>query len=705
MAILENIRKRTTVLILVIALALFAFIISGIFTADNFGGGKVGSSVAEVNGEDISVDAFRSKMDIATRNNAGNISSMQMVNNVYDQEVRNAILSQQFDDLGINIEEDQIMNYIKNIPGYAQSPQFLNENGIFDEGKFRDFILDMKDRNDGSYQLWLQDEKNIIQSNKEQTYYNLIKAGVGATLKEGELDYKLANDKMDLRYVRIPFSSIADSSIAVSKSEIEGYISSHQEDFKQEKSRDIQFVYFEEKPSAADEAAAKSAVVNLMSDRPEYNESTKQTDTIIGFENTADVTDFLDRYSDIKFDTIFKAKTELPALFADSLMSLKVGETYGPYRDGNYFKISKMVARKKDGFVKASHILVAFEGAQRANPEVTRTKEEAEARAKELLRDSKKSGADFAELAKTNSDGGSAPQGGDLGFFRKERMVPAFSDFAFGNRIGTIGMVETEFGYHVIKVDDKQDLVQIGHLARLIEASEETMNTLFTDATKFEMATQSGDNNFPDVAKEGNYTVRTYKARVLDENIPGLGAQRSLVQWIFNEDTDLGDIKRFNVNNGYAIAQLTAVYREGTMSVEDASPIVLPLIRKERKAAQIIAANQGKTLEEIASAPNLSIANATSMTVKSPTIPGAGNEPVVVGTAYAMNEGDTSGLIEGETGIFMINVTKKEPAAQLDNYSTYANTLTTTSTSRVTSAVYNALKEASDIEDNRATFY
>jgi len=705
MAILENIRKRTTVLILVIALALFAFIISGIFTADNFGGGKVGSSVAEVNGEDISVDAFRSKMDIATRNNAGNISSMQMVNNVYDQEVRNAILSQQFDDLGINIEEDQIMNYIKNIPGYAQSPQFLNENGIFDEGKFRDFILDMKDRNDGSYQLWLQDEKNIIQSNKEQTYYNLIKAGVGATLKEGELDYKLANDKMDLRYVRIPFSSIADSSIAVSKSEIESYISSHQDDFKQEKSRDIQFVYFEEKPSAADEAAAKSAVVNLMSDRPEYNESTKQTDTIIGFENTADATDFLDRYSDIKFDTIFKAKTELPALFADSLMSLKVGETYGPYRDGDYFKISKMVARKKEGFVKASHILVAFEGAQRANPEVTRTKEEAEARAKELLRDSKKSGADFAELAKTNSDGGSAPQGGDLGFFRKERMVPAFSDFAFGNRIGTIGMVETEFGYHVIKVDDKQDLVQIGHLARLIEASEETMNTLFTDATKFEMATQSGDNNFPDIAKEGNYTVRTYKARVLDENIPGLGAQRSLVQWIFNEDTDLGDIKRFNVNNGYAIAQLTAVYREGTMSVEDASPIVLPLIRKERKAAQIIAANQGKTLEEIASAPNLSIANATSMTVKSPTIPGAGNEPVVVGTAYAMNEGDTSGLIEGETGIFMINVTKKEPAAQLDNYSTYANTLTTTSTSRVTSAVYNALKEASDIEDNRATFY
>jgi peptidyl-prolyl cis-trans isomerase D len=705
MAILENIRKRTTVLILVIALALFAFIVSGIFTADNFGGGKIGSSVAEVNGEDISVDVFRRKMDIATRNNANNTSSMQLVNNVFDQEVRSAILSQQFDDLGINIEEDQIMNYIKNIPGYAQSPQFQDENGFFDEGKFRDFILDMKERNDGSYQLWLQDEKNIIQSNKEQTYYNLIKAGVGATLKEGELDYKLANDKIDLRYVRIPFSSIPDSSIAVSKGEIESYIKAHEEDFKQEKSRDIQFVYFEEKASAADETAAKEELVKLMDNRAEYNESTKQTDTILGFRNTSNIGEFLDRYSDIKFDTIFKSRGELPVQFADTLLNLKVGETYGPYRDGNYFKISKMVARKAEGSVKASHILVAYEGAQRANPEVKRTKEEAEERAKELLRDSKKAGADFAELAKANSDGGSAPTGGDLGFFRREKMVPAFSDFAFANKIGNIGMVETEFGFHVIKVDDKQDLVQIGHLARLIEASEETINTLFTDATKFEMATTSGEKNFPDLAKDENYTVRNYKARELDENIPGLGTQRGLVQWIFNDDTELGDIKRFNVNNGYAIAQLTAIYREGTMSVEDASARVLPLIRKERKADQIIAQYQGKSMEDIASDSNVTISNATALTVKSPTIPGAGSEPVVVGTAYAMNEGETSGLIEGQSGVFMINVTRKEEAAQLDNYSTYANTLTTTSTSLVTTAVYNALKEASEIEDNRATFY
>lgn len=706
MAILENIRKRTTILILVIALALFAFIVSGIFTADNFGGGKVGSSVAEVNGQEISVDAFRQKIEAASRNGASNASSMQLVNSVYDQEVRKAILAQQFEDLGIDIEEDQIMNYIKNIPGYAQSPQFQSEDGIFDENKFRDFIVDMKARKDGSYALWLQDEKNIIHSSKEQTYFNLIKAGVGATLKEGELDYRLANDKMDLSYVRVPFSSIADSTIAVNKSEIASYINAHKEDFKQDESRDIQFVYFEEKPSATDESNTEAGLVKLLRDSQKLNEQTNVIDSIQGFKNTTDIAAFLDHNSDIKFDTIFKAKNEIPGVFTDSILALQIGDTYGPYRDGSYFKISKMIAKKADGSVKASHILVAYEGAQRANPDVKRTKEEAELRAKQLLRDAKKFGADFAELAKENSDGGSGPQGGDLGFFRREKMVPKFSDFAFGNKIGAIGLVETDFGFHVIKVDDKQDIYQVAHLARQIEASEETINTLFTDATKFEMATTEGDKSFVDIAKESTYTVRPVnKIKALDENLPGLSTQRSIVQWAFNEETDLGDVRRFNVDNGYAIVQLTANYVEGLMSVEDASASVLPKIRKERKAAQIIGKYKGMSKEDLATNAGVSVANATALTVKSPTIPGAGNEPAVVGAAFAMNEGKTSDLIEGETGIYIITVTKKEEGAKLENYSTYANTLKRANEAKVNTAVYNALKEASEIEDNRATFY
>ena len=706
MAILESIRKQTTILILIIGLALFAFVISGVFTAGGLSGGKAGSSIAEINGEELSIDDFRNQVDIASQNSGPNISTMQTVNQVWDQEVRNTIMDQQLEHLGINIEQDQIMNYVGTIPGYAQNPQFQNENGVFDENKFRSFIADLKVNNPAQYQFWLQNEASIIQSAKQQAYFNLIKAGVGATLKEGELEYRLATDKMDIKYVRVPFTSIADSSVSVSKSEIRSYIDEHKDDFKQDAARDIQFVYFEEKPSTEDEKAVEDAITELMKERVEYNETSDTNDTIAGFKETTDMASFLDRSSDIKFDTIYKEKNQLPTKFADTLMALQVGEIFGPYRDGNMFKVTKMMDKKANGSVKASHILIAYKGAERADPKVTRTKEEAEVEAKRLLTEARKKDAQFVELARDNSDGPSAPNGGDLGYFQEGRMVPAFNDFAFQNPVGTIGMVETDFGFHIIKVDDKRDIVQVADLAREIEPSEKTIDGLFTEATQFEMESISSDESFSKLAKDKKFVIRPVnKLNATDENLPGLSSQRNIVQWAFMDDTDVGDIKRFDLNNGYAVVQLTKKYDAGLMSVEDASATVLPKIRKQRKAAQIISANKGKSIEEIAKDNNVSASTASALTVKSPTLPGSGSEPAVVGAAFAMKQGDTSELIEGNTGIFKITVTKKTDAPKLDNYTTYATSLKSAREGEVNTAVYNALKDNSEIEDNRAVFY
>ncbi|WP_300024791.1 peptidylprolyl isomerase [uncultured Maribacter sp.] len=705
MAVLENIRKRTTVLILIIGLALFAFVISGVFTSSNFGSEKVGSSVAEINGEDISIDEFRQEVEVASKRVGPTTSSMQVVNQVWENKVRKTILGEQFEDLGIGIEQDQIVDFLRTT-GYAQNPQFQDQNGQFDANMFRQTVADWKVNNPAQYEAWMQTEAEIVQLAKEQTYFNMVKAGVGATLKEGELDYKLANEKMDIKYVRVPYTSIPDSTINVTKSEIADYVSKHKEEYKQDPARDLQYVYFQEKPSEADQKAIKDEITKLLDDTVEYNSQTDRNDTIRGFRNTKDVAAFLDRYSDTKFDTIYKAKKNLPSSVADTLMSLNIGEIYGPYKDGDSYKISKMIARKPNGSVKASHILLAYTGATRANPAVTRTKEEAEAKAKELLREAKKSGVVFAELARDNSDGPSAPNGGDLGYFQRGVMVPKFNDFAFNNNEGSIGLVETDFGFHVIKIDDKEDVVQIATVSREIVPSEETINTLFTNATKFEMEATEDESAFSTIAKKDEYVVRPVnKIKALDKNLPGLPNQRNIVQWAFNADTEVGDVKRFNINNGYAVVQLTGSYAEGVMSAEDASVLVLPIIRKERKAAQIIAANKGKDMSAIAADNSVSISNASALTVKSPTIPGAGSEPVVVGTAYGMAAGETSGLIQGNTGVFKIEIVKKTEAPKLDNYSVYANALKTGAASRANTAVYNALKDGSEIEDKRATFY
>lgn len=706
MAILENIRKRTTILILIIGLALFAFVISGVFTGNDLGGGKVGSAVAEVNGKSMSIDDFRAEVENASKRYGPNLSPTQLVNTVYDQEIRKAILRQQFENLGIEVESDQIVEFVQT-SRYSQIPDFLDENGIFNEEVFRSAISDWKVNNPVRYDDWLLIEKTIIQSAKEQIYFNLIKGGTTATLIDGEFDYTMTNDKVDIRYVRIPYTKVPDSTIVVSKKEIEDYVKEYPNDYKQEEARDIRFVYFEEKASAKDEKIKKDELIALLDDSMEYIEETDTTDTISGFRNTPDMGAFLDRHSDTKFDTLYKAKRDLPSVVADTLLTLNVGEIHGPYRDGGFFKVSKIVDTKINGTVKASHILIAYEGAERAAQEIKRTKKDAEALARKLLGEAKNEDAQFTVLARDNSDGPSAPRGGDLGYFQEGVMADAFNDFCFGNEVGSIGLVETEFGFHVIKIDDKQNIVQVATLAREIEPSEETINTLFTDATKFEMASlETEDDAFLDVATESGYTVRPVnKIKEMDENLPGLSNQRGIVQWAFNDDTKVGDIKRFDINNGYAVVQLTKKHKEGAMAAEDASATALPKIRKERKAEQLIGANKGKTMDALARDNETVISSASALTMKSPTLPGAGREPLVVGRAFALDLKATSGLIKGESGVYMITVTKKEDAPQLDNFTTYAKTLKTNASNRINNDVYEALKEASEIEDKRADFY
>ena len=244
-------------------------------------------------------------------------------------------------------------------------------------------------------------------------------------------------------------------------------------------------------------------------------------------------------------------------------------------------------------------------------------------------------------------------------------------------------------------------------LSREIQPSEETINSLFTDATKFEMSVTDADPEaFSEIAKEEAYDVRPVnKIKAMDENLPGLGSQRSIVQWAFNDGTEAGNIKRFDLTNGYAVVQLTKKYEAGVMSVEDASSKALPEIRKSKKAEHLMGKTKVKTLEDFATNHGVPTSNATAVSRKSPTIPGAGREPLVVGNAFALAEGETSDAIKGETGVFMVKVTKKEAGATIDNFSPFAKTLTNQNRNTVNARVFNALKEEAEIEDNRAAFY
>lgn len=710
MAILNKIRQKTIVLILVIAMALFAFILSGLFDGSASFTDKSQSVVGSINGKDISREDFQLKVENTQRQMGANATSTQVMNRVWEQEVRQAVMESQFEELGISVEKDQMRDLVKT--SLATNPQFLNEAGLFDENKLNEFIANLKNISPQpgffngqpiTYADWVNFEKNIASNALQQNYFNLVKAGLTGTLSEGELEHKLEGDKVDIKYVQVAYSSIADSLVKVSKSDVKDYINNHKKDFEVEESRDIRFVEFKEIASVEDEDAIKTELGTYLN-----GDEGGRNNPVAAFSTVENNEEYINSIagSDIKFDNRFVFKSSLPTAVADSIYNLEVGQTYGPYKDANHFKVSKVIAVKQiPDSAKVRHILIPFLGAQSAPQDVTQTQEQAKVTADSLLSVIKSNRSKFPELVKEfSSDQGSVEKEGRYDWHPYNTMVPEFNEFEFEGKVGDLGVVKTIFGFHIIEIEgqkDKKKAVQVGTIAREIEPSETTTSEIFRQASNFEI--KAGNSDFEALAKENNFDVRPVNGiKALEENIFGIGSQRPIVRWAFEEDLEAGDIKRFNINGGYVVAQLVAKHEEGLKSVEEATASVLPKVRKEKKAQLIRERISTTTLEDLAAAESTTVRSATSINMKSPTISGAGREPLVVGTAFGLNEGETSGLIDGEKGVYMIQVTKVTPAVALDNYQAAANRVGQQKVTAVTSKLYNALKDAAEIEDNRA---
>ena len=479
MAVLNKIRQRSLFLIIVIALALFSFVLADLFKNSGALTSKDQNVIATINGKDISREDFLRQVEGVQRQLGPTASSTQAMNRVWDREVRRAVLETQFEELGFTVENEQMKDLIKT--RYGQDPTFLNKDGVFDDGKLNEFLANLKanaksDANSFAlYNQWLEAEANLAISAKEQAYYNMIKAGVTATVAEGKMAHELENNKVDLKFVQIPYSSIADSTVTVSKKEISDYIKKHPKDYEVEATRNINYVQFKEEATLEDENNIKAR-------------------------------------SDIKFDDRFLYKKDIPVTYADSVFNLKKNDLYGPFKDAGHFKLVKLaeVSQLPDS-VKARHILIPFVGAASADPsKVTQTEEDAKITADSLASVLKNNRSKFAEFVKEfSSDQGSVENEGRYDWYGYNRMVPEFRDFTFEGKTGDLGVVKTAFGFHIIEIEgqkNKQRVVKLATVARKIQPSEQTIDNVFTDTSKFEIALENGD--FQDVAKEKNYVVR-----------------------------------------------------------------------------------------------------------------------------------------------------------------------------------------------------
>ena len=702
MAILGNLRKNSFVLIAVIGMALFAFVIAGVFDGSGF---QSPDPIGKVNGDELSITDFRNQMDLLKK--SYNFNDLQALTSAWDESIRTKLLEQQIDELGIGTSIDHLEFFLSQSPSFSSDERFVNDAGQFDINKFSNFIAEIKEINPQSYLQWSSQENQFNEQIKVNTYFNLIASGLNSTFYQGKNQYLNSNSIADISFVKIPYSIISDSLVSVKNSEISKYIKENPGDFEQKSTRDISYVTFTESPSNQDEMDLRNKMNSLLNDRNEYNQVSKLNESLPGFLTTGDLEFFLTENSDVEYDSVYRPKGFYSSEHAQMIFNLNNNNTYGPYVDGDFLKISKMLDKKKNGNVRASHILVSYNGSQGSNPQITRTKSEARTEANRILRLVRSNPDNFSSYALEFSDGPSKNNGGDLGFFQEGAMVKPFNDFVFTNRVGRTGLVETDFGYHVIKVVAKEDVVKVGTLALRNIPSERTSDSIFNIASKFEIDLAS-TSNINDTAKNLDFEVKSLNSiGELDHDLPDMESQRRLVQWLFNEETNINDYKRFDLSSGgYVIVQLTEKNEDGLMSPGLASINVLPILKNKKKAKIIIDKNRKyKSLEEIASNNNLEINNVSALNQSTPIVAQAGFEPKVIGTAFGLEINGISSLVEGESGVYMIKLNALKDPEEIESYSAFENQLTNKLRTNLDFNIIQSLKNSADISDNRKGYY
>jgi len=343
MAILGQIRKRSFFLIVVIGMALFAFVISGVF----IGSGVVqNQSVGEINGEDIDYESFN--LMVQQAQDAYGLDYSNAINYAWEIGVKNTVLVQELKKLGINAGRDQLEQILSAEPTIVSNPEFQNEIGIFDFNKFSRFISQLKQTNPTSYNAWKMQEQDIISLAEQRIFFNLISSSVTYTDVESDLEYHLTNDKVTIDYIKVPFDEIPDSLFNISNSQISNYIRKNKADFQIDPSRIIDYVYVEDVASTLDENNIRTNLEALRDGVIEYNDVTKLVDSIEGFKNVKNIPEFVDTYSEKPYEEIYMSRDQLPGDFADILYGLRKGQTFGPYKEGNYYILSRMVDKKRE---------------------------------------------------------------------------------------------------------------------------------------------------------------------------------------------------------------------------------------------------------------------------------------------------------------------------------------------------------------------
>lgn len=686
---------------MVIGFALIAFILGDLFSSGQSIFASNQYEIAEIDGKSISVQAYQQKVENLAeiyKMNSGNAtldeSTMQTIRQqTWQLMVQENVMKDQVKKLGLSVSPEEVFDMVQGTNVHPIIRQmFTNpQTGELNRGYILQFLKSLDEDPTGEQRaFWLYLEDEIMRERLMTKFNNLINKGLYATRLQAKDNYLANSKRVDFNYIMKRYSEVSDSLISVTDSDLKQYYRDHKEDFEQEASRDIKYVAFDIVPSKEDDRMAREWINEITGD----------------FAATNEPGQFVNLNSDEPFDPTYLKEEELPGELKEFMANADTGAVYGPYFEDGSYKLAKLASIDYlPDSVKASHILLRPEA--QTQPALEATMNLADS-----LKNLVEGGANFAALAREYSVDPSAADGGDLGWFGEGEMVPQFNDAVFNAESGDVMVVESQFGVHVIKVQqlgEKVKKYQLAILERSVEPSSATYNNIYSRASEF-----AGKYNtlekFEEGASEMNITPRMANNLTENErNITGLESPREVIKWAY-EAAEGETSGVFELGEKFVVAALVNVREDGYASLEDVEAQVRLEVLKEKKGEYLAekiqeAMGDNNDLEEIAEALNVEVNEAPNISFNSFSIPKAGIEPSVVGTALTIQPETISEPVTGLNGVYLVKVTGVNEPAGKDNYFAERNRLNSTYNQRATYEGYEALKEMAGIEDKRSKFY
>ncbi|HMQ48453.1 MAG TPA: peptidylprolyl isomerase [Saprospiraceae bacterium] len=705
MALISKIRKNSWLLVALIALGLIGFII----TLTGPDGRDVLSqltqsnpnSLGEINGREISNIDFNRTEQLLYGSSGGDVYARR--NSLWNYFVEEAIVLDEAEELGLGVSKTELLDL-----EFGPNPSNIIRQRFADPATRqlnREQLNNIKKSiEDGSFTdpnmraYWAHQETEITKERLQAKIGALVSKAIYIPTWMAEMGYQEQNQPIDIAYVKIPFDEIDNSEVSLSDEDFESYLKENPGRYKQdEETRKLEYTVFNVQATAADSAELKKRIADLIPD----------------FQSAENDSAFVERnYGSIS--ATFSTKEEVSPTVADTVFKLAVGTVYGPYVDVNAYQAVKVLDRRMIAdSADTRHILLS----------ATTPEEFAAAKRKlDSLENLLLSGASFDSLAiQFSQDPGSASNGGKYEAVTPNQFVPEYNDVLFvTGQIGKRYPVRTSYGWHLVEVlsrsANQTERVQLAFISEAIVPSEETQNALYDQVLQFVGQNQDIESFRKAVSDDPALEIEVSPSfKKNDFTVGSLGtgqASRDMIRWAF--EAKVGAVSpeiyiyqdQVNFyNNKYVVAALKSVQKPGLPSVDNIRDEIEPQVLNKKKGEIIKGKVQGTSLPSIASSFKTQVDTAANVSFSAAFIPELGNEPQVIGKAYAMEQGQISKPIVGNAGVYVVELMKKPLVGAATNIQQIRQSMAIQLRNQIANQVVQAMKKNVEIEDNRFRFY